>query len=105
MVLVGKLGFQRVRSLTSRVQTGWKFEVFSTNVDCIWVRGFTRRSTPGEFETCLCYCFCRVECCGLEFGIYGEFGWVRSLVLVGFEVQPLGFEAVQSSLFLDMTQH
>ena len=40
MVLVGKLGFQRVRSLTSRVQTGWKFEVFSTNVDCSWVRGF-----------------------------------------------------------------
>ena len=79
--------------MTSRVQTSWKFEVFSKNVDCSWVRVFTLRSTPGEFETRLCYCFCRVECCGLEFGIFGEFGWVRSLVLVG---KP-GFKRVRSS--------
>ena len=78
-----------------RVQTSWKFEVFSKNVDCSWVRVFTLRSTPGKFETRLCYCFCRVECCGLEFGIFGEFGWVRSLVLVG---KP-GFKRVRSSQF------
>ena len=49
---------------------------------------------------------------GSEFGIFGGFGWVHSSVLVGEpgfervrEVQPLGFEAVRSSLFLGSTQH
>ena len=31
--------------------------------------------------------------------------WLANLGSKGFEVQPLGFKAVQSSLFLDMTQH
>ena len=99
--------------MTSRVQTSWKFEVFSKNVDCSWVRVFTLRSTPGEFETRLCYCFCRVECCAVvwssgfleSLGGFVVWFWLANLGSKGFEVQPLGFKAVQSSLFLDMTQH
>ena len=67
-VLVGKLGFGRVRSSTSRVRSSSKLEVFSK---MFIVVGFV----------------------GSEFGIFVGFGWVRSSVLVG----ELGFGRVRSS--------
>ena len=67
-VLVGELGFGRVRSSTSRVRSSSKLEVFSK---MFIVVGFV----------------------GLEFGIFVGFGWVRSSVLVG----KLGFGRVRSS--------
>ena len=65
----------------------------------------------------------RTQFVGSEFGIFGGFEWVRSsgflqgsdgfvvrywlanLGLEGFEVRPLGFKAVRSSLILGSTQH
>ena len=67
-VLVGELGFGRVRSSTSRVRSSSKLEVFSK---MFIVVGFV----------------------GSEFGIFVGFGWVRSSVLVG----ELGFGKVRSS--------
>ena len=67
-VLVGKLGFGRVRSSISRVRSSSKLEVFSK---MFIVVGFV----------------------GSEFGIFVGFGWVRSSVLVG----ELGFGRVRSS--------
>ena len=67
-VLVGELGFGRVRSSTSRVRSSSKLEVFSK---MFIVVGFV----------------------GSEFGIFVGFGWVRSSDLVG----KLGFERVRSS--------
>ena len=67
-VLVGELGFGRVRSSTSRVRSSSKLEVFSK---MFIVVGFV----------------------GSEFGIFGGFGWVRSSVLLG---KP-GFARVRSS--------
>ena len=67
-VLVGELGFRRVRSSSSRVRSSSKLEVFSK---MFIVVGFV----------------------GSEFGIFVGFGWVRSSDLVG----KLGFGRVQSS--------
>ena len=67
-VMVGKPGFGRVQSLTSRVRSSLMVEVFSK---MFIVVGFV----------------------GSEFWIFGGFGWVCSLVLVG---KP-GFERVRSS--------
>ena len=67
-VFDGELVFGKVRSLTSRVRSSSKLEIFSK---MFIVVGFV----------------------GSEFGIFGGFGWVRSSVLVG---KP-GFERVQSS--------
>ena len=67
MVLVDKSWFRKVRSSTSRVQSSSKFEVFSK---MLIVVGFMDS----------------------EFGIFGGFGRVRSLVLVG---KP-GLERVRS---------
>ena len=40
----------------------------------------------------------RIQFVGSKFGIFGGFGWVRSLILVD---EP-GFRRVQSSVFLDL---
>ena len=66
--VVGKPGFGRVRSLTSRVQSSSKFIDFSKMFNTV---GFV----------------------GSEFGIFVGFRWVRSSVLVG---KP-GFGRVRSS--------
>ena len=68
MVLIGKPGFGRVRSSTSRVRSSSMLEVFSK---MFIVVGFV----------------------GSEFGIFEGFGWVRSSDLVG---EP-GFGRVRSS--------
>ena len=59
-ILVGKPGFGRVQSSTSRVRSSSKFSL-------------------------KCLLFIVVVFVGSEFGIFGGFGWVRSLVLVGFD--------------------
>ena len=41
----------------------------------------------------------------LEFGIFGGFGWVSSLVFVLVNLGLEEFEAVESALFLGQTQH
>ena len=66
--LVGKPGFGRIRSSTTRVQSSSKFKVFSK---MFIVVGFV----------------------GSEFGIFVGFGWVRSSILVG----ELGFGRVRST--------
>ena len=38
----------------------------------------------------------QTEFMGLEFGIFGELGWVCNLGLEEFKVQPIGFKAAQS---------